>query len=101
MDLDIASWADVVKNQSSKPREGGTRLRDNSSQQSQETDKSTIASIKSRQEQELESMVKKLSIENVELKQAQQITLQSQQDLMEANRDLITQVKLMKSQLAQ
>ena len=85
VDLDVSSWADVVRKRISKTREGGTRSGDNHSQQSQETDKSTIASVKSHREQELENMVEKLSIENVELKQAQQITLQSQQELMEAN----------------
>ena len=101
VDLDVSSWADVVKKQVSKTSEkGGSVFGDNNSQHSQETDKSTIASIKSHREQELETMVEKLSIENVELKQAQQTTLQSQQQLMHANRELIEQVQMMKTQLA-
>ena len=100
MDLDVSSWADVVKKRISKPRKGGIDLGENHSQQSQETDKSTIASVKSHREQELEIMVEQLSIENVELKQAQQVTIQSQQELMKANQELITQVQIMRSQLA-
>ena len=98
VDLDVSSWADVVKKRVSKTRESSI-FGENHSQQSQETDKSTIASVKSHREQELEIMVEKLSIENVELKEAQQITLQTQQDLMDANRELIGQIQTMKTQL--
>ena len=74
---------------------------DNYSQQSQETNKSTIALVKSHWKQELESLVEKLSIENMELKQVQQIISQSQQELMEANQELITKVKLVNPNLPQ
>ena len=45
-------------------------------------------------------MVEKLSIKNVEHKEAQQVTLQTQQNLMDANRELIEQIQTMKTQLA-
>ena len=45
-------------------------------------------------------MVEKLCIKNVELKEAQQITLQTQQNLMDANKELIGQIQTMKTQLA-
>ena len=96
----MSSWADVVKKRVSKTREGKSLLEDNHSLQSQETDKSTITSVKSQRELELETMVEKLSIENVELKEAQQVTLQTQQNLMDTNRELIEQIQTMKTQLA-
>ena len=73
---------------------------DNNSQRSHGSDKSTIPSIKSHHEHELETMVEKLSAENEELKHAQQNTLQTQQDLMKANQELLNQLQLVPTQLA-
>ena len=45
-------------------------------------------------------MVEKLSVENVELKEAQQEHIQSHQALMKANQELLEQLQIMKTQLA-
>ena len=100
VDLDVSSWADVVKRRASKHGEIDTRYGDNNSQQSHGSDKSTIPSVKSHREQELETMVDRLNKENINLKQAQEATLQTQQKLMKTNQDLIAQVQTMQTQLA-
>ena len=99
VDQDISSWADVVKKRVTKTSNSADRTGDNHSQRSQGSDKSTIPSIKSHREQELETMVEKLSIENEELKQAQQTTHQSQQELLKANQELLDQLQIVKTQL--
>ena len=99
VDLDVSSWADVVKRRSSKNAIALPQS-DNQSQQSHGSDRSTLPSIKSQREQELEVIVNKLSQENKDLKQAQESTLQSQQALVKANKELLQQVQLMQTQLA-
>ena len=100
VDLDVSSWADVVKAQKAKFSDTANGNGDNSSQHSATSDKSTIQSVKSHREQELETMVEKLSVENNELKLAQETALQSQRELLQANRELIEQVQIIKTQLA-
>ena len=100
VDLDVSSWADVVKRQTNKHGEIDPGYNDTHSQQSQGSDKSTIPSVKSHREQELETMVDKLNKENTTLKQAHEATLQSQHELLKTNQELIAQVQTMQTQLA-
>ena len=99
VDLDVSSWADVVKQRVSMHGDIDTGYGDNNSQQSHGSDKSTIPSVKSHRKQELEIMVDNLHKENNTLKQAHEATLQSQQQLMKTNQDLIAQVQIMQTQL--
>ena len=108
IDLDVTSWANVVKKRSSIPggspwQHHATRVGtqcDNSSQQSGGSDKSTIQSGKSLREQELEAMVDKLSSENEELKHFHQATLAAQQELIDTNNWLMDQITQVQSQLS-
>ena len=99
MDLDVSSWAEVVKRHASKLTDT-VGYNETMSQHSQGSNKSTIPSVKSQHKHELETIVDKLSKENEDLKQAQEATLQSQQDLLKANQDLLQQVHIMQTQLA-
>ena len=100
VDLDVSSWADVVKRRSSKRTDIEISYNDTMSQHSMGSDKSTIPSVKSQREHELETIVEKLSKENDDLKQTQETTLQSQRELLRANQELLQQVQMMQMQLA-
>ena len=85
------------------PAQGGNPSNvagDNSSLQSAELDCSTIQTIQSQWEQELEAMVDKLSIENTKLKKSQKVALEAQRTLLKVNKEMAEQMHLVQSQLA-
>ena len=95
----IAEWQLRAAERHQNATRAGSHC-DNSSQQSGVSDKSTIQSGKSLREQELETMVNKLSTENAEIKHSHQVTLAAQQELIDTNNRLLDQLSQVQTQLS-